>query len=296
MDTILLQIDFSNILHSAETWIMGNGVNLALTLVALFISLKIYSMLINRLVKSYLAKSKMNSPENEHSGIEKRMDTLKGILKQIGLTAIWITFILSILDQLGINLAPLLASAGIVGLAIGFGSQELVKDIISGFFNLWENVLRIGDYVVINGTGGSVENISLRTTTLRDANGSVHVFQNGRIDTLSNQTKDWSAMLIDIGVAYDSDLKKVTETMENISQELAKDPVYGSKMLDRGNVLGLNNFGDSSLDIRISLKTKPGEQWGIGRIYRERLKEAFDKEGIEMPFPQRAIHYIQKPV
>ena len=199
--------------------------------------------------------------------------------------------VMLILRNLGIDIGPLLAGAGIAGLAIGFGAQELVRDFVSGFFILLENRVREGDVAIVNGTGGLVEEVGLRTLVLRDASGTVHIFQNGKIDTLSNMTKEWSAMVFDIGVAYKEDTDRVGEIMKTVAEEMSADSKYSSDILEPLEVMGVENFGDSAVVVRARLKTKPRQQWMIGREYRRRLKKAFDYHRIEIPFPHVSLYW-----
>jgi small conductance mechanosensitive channel len=195
------------------------------------------------------------------------------------------------LKKINIEIGPVLAGAGIVGLAVGFGAQELVRDFITGFFILLENQIRTGDVAIINGTGGVVEKIELRTITLRDLSGVVHIFQNGKINAVSNMTKGWSAMVFDIGVAYKEDLNKVMKIMKEVADEMQKDPEFSSRILEPMEIFGLDEFGDSALVVKGRIKTRPIEQWSVGREYRKRLKEAFDENHIEIPFPHRTIYW-----
>ncbi|NQU87571.1 MAG: mechanosensitive ion channel family protein, partial [Mariniphaga sp.] len=204
---------------------------------------------------------------------------------------IWVVFLMTVLRKFGVDIAPILASAGILGLAIGFGAQELVRDFISGFFILLENQISEGDVAVINGTGGLVEDIELRTTTLRDFSGVVHIFQNGKINSLSNMTKEWSAMVFDIGVAYKENTDQVIEIMKQVGADLQKDEEFGKKIIEPIEVMGLDQFGDSAIVIKARIKTKPIHQWTIGREYRKRLKYAFDENNIEIPFPHTTIYW-----
>jgi len=222
---------------------------------------------------------------------EKRIKTLMGILLGIGKILIWSTAIMVLLNKLNIDIKPILAGAGIVGLAVGFGAQELVRDFISGFFILLENQIRTGDVAIINGTGGSVEKIELRTTTLRDFSGVVHIFQNGKINTISNMTKEWSAVVLDMGVAYKEDPEKVIQIMTDVGLKMQDDAIFGPKIIEPIEVVGVNNFADSAVVIRARIKTRPIEQWNVGREYRKRLKKAFDKYGIEIPFPHTTIYW-----
>ena len=195
------------------------------------------------------------------------------------------------MGQIGVNVTPVLAGAGIVGLAIGFGAQNLVKDLVSGFFLILENQVRVGDVAIINGTGGLVEAISFRTIVLRDEAAVVHVFPNGSINTLSNMTKDWSAYVISVNVAYKEDPDRVADVMRRVAEEMYAEPKYRSAMLEPIEIFGVDGFTESAVTIKARLKTQPLQQFAIGREYRRRLKKAFDTAGIEMPASQRVARW-----
>jgi small conductance mechanosensitive channel len=189
-----------------------------------------------------------------------------------------------------LDITPIIASAGIAGLAVGFGAQNLVKDVINGFFMILENQVRVGDVAVVNGTGGLVEAISFRTITLRDLSGTVHIFPNGTVTTLANMTKDWSFYVMDIGVAYKEDTDRVSAVMKEVGKELQEDPEIGPNILEPIEIMGVDNFGESEVVIKARLKTLPIQQWMVGREYRRRLKKAFDEQHIEIPFPHRTLY------
>ncbi len=219
----------------------------------------------------------------------KRVDTITGILHGVLNIFLWSIFILILLSKFNINIAPILASAGILGLAVGFGAQELVRDFISGFFILLEDQLRTGDMAIINDTTGVVEKIELRTVTLRDPSGVVHIFQNGKINSLSNMTKEWSAIVLEIGVAYKEDVDKVMSIMKDVGREM-REGRLGKLMLADVEVWGLDAFADSAVVIKLVIKTRPMQQWRIKREYQRLLKIRFDAEGIEIPFPHVTIY------
>ena len=228
--------------------------------------------------------------DKERIANEKRVKTLTGMLRTICLTLVWVVGIVMSLDQIGLDITPILAGAGIVGLAVGFGAQKLVRDIINGFFMILENQIRVGDVAVVNGTGGLVEAISFRTITLRDLSGTVHIFPNGTVTTLANMTKEWSAYVMEIGVAYKEDTDRVVEIMRAVGEDLQQDPQVGRKMLEPIEIMGVDAFGESEVVIKGRIKTLPIEQWSVGREYRRRLKKAFDREHIEIPFPHRTLY------
>ena len=221
----------------------------------------------------------------------KRAETLVRLLRQGVRIALSIVVLLIILREVGVDIGPILASAGIVGLAVGFGAQNLVRDVISGFFLIMENQVRVGDVAVVNGKGGLVEDINFRTIVLRDLSGVVHVFPNGAIDTLANMTREWSAYVFDIGVAYKEDVDKVMEIMKDEGSKLREDEVFGALMIEDIEIFGVDQFADSAIVIKGRLRTKPIKQWDVGREYRRRLKIRFDQEGIEIPFPHRSIYF-----
>ncbi len=220
----------------------------------------------------------------------KRVMTLTGLLRTMALALIWAVVAVMSLAQIGLDITPILAGAGILGLAVGFGAQNLVRDLISGFFMVLENQVRVGDVAIINGTGGLVEAITFRTIVLRDLAGVVHVFPNGTITTLSNMTKEWSAYVIDVGVAYKEDTDRVVEIMRQVAEGMRQDPVFVEKILEPIEIFGVDDFGDSEVTIKARIKTKPIEQWNVGREYRRRLKKAFDAQGVEIPFPHRSLY------
>lgn len=220
----------------------------------------------------------------------KRVVTLAGMVRTLTLVGLWTVVVVISLEQLGLDITPILAGAGIVGLAVGFGAQNLVRDVISGFFVVLENQVRVGDVAVVNGTGGLVEAISFRTIVLRDLAGVVHVFPHGTVTTLANMTKEWSGYVLDVGVAYKEDTDRVAAVMRRVAEELRQDPALGPAMLEPIEIFGVDDFGESEVTIKARLKTQPLRQWEVGREYRRRLKKAFDAEGIEIPFPHRSIY------
>jgi small-conductance mechanosensitive channel len=198
---------------------------------------------------------------------------------------------LMVLRELNVDVMPVLTGAGIIGLAVGFGAQTLVKDFISGFFLILENHIRVGDVARINGTGGLVEAINLRTTVLRDLEGIVHVFPNGSIETLSNLTKDFAFYVVDVGVAYKEDTDAVVEVLREVGAELTADPILAESVLAPLEVLGVDAFEDSQVTIKIRIKTLPLKQWEVGRELRRRIKKAFDARAIEIPFPHLSVYF-----
>jgi small-conductance mechanosensitive channel len=220
----------------------------------------------------------------------KRVATLTGLLNTALLMAIWSVAGVIVLGQLGLDITPVLAGAGIVGLAVGFGAQNLVRDVISGFFVVLENQVRVGDVAIVNGTGGLVEAITFRTIVFRDLAGVVHVVPHGAVTSLANMTKGWSAYVLDVGVAYKEDTDQVVELMRVVDADLRADPSYAARILEPIEIFGVDDFAESQVTIKARLKTRPLEQWNVGREYRRRLKKAFDAARIEIPFPHRSLY------
>lgn len=271
-------------------WLVTQLPGLVIILIIFLIIFKVVNAVSKKLKKRLIERTTI-SPDVDNEEATKRINTVSDIIHKLVLIVLWLILIMLVLQKIGIDYGPILASVGILGLAIGFGAQELVRDYISGFFILAENQIRTGDVAIINGTGGLVESIELRTVTLRDFAGTVHVFQNGKIGTLSNMTKDWSAIVFDIGVAYKEDTQKVMDVIKRVGDELKDDPDFANDIIEPIEVFGLNEFADSAIVIKARIKTKPIKQWSIGREYRKRLKVAFDLENIEIPFPHRTIYW-----
>ncbi|WP_404366118.1 mechanosensitive ion channel family protein [Marinobacter sp.] len=276
---------------SAISWnaVIGTGLRVLLVLIAAWVAMHLIKRGLNRLQKRLEAHTRIEGePASETA---KRVDTLVRLLRQGTYLFLWVTVALVVLRQIGVDIAPVLAGAGVIGLAIGFGAQNLVRDLISGFFFILENQVRVGDVAVVNGTGGLVEAINFRTIVLRDLSGTVHVFPNGTVTTLSNMTREWSAYVFDLGVAYKEDTDRVVEIINQVGREMKGDPAFGRFMLDeQPELFGVDKFGDSSVIIKGRLKTVPIKQWEIGREFLRRIKKAFDAQGIEIPFPHRTLY------
>lgn len=219
----------------------------------------------------------------------QRRKTLATVLTTAGLITIVAITLMMVMDEVGLPLGPLLATAGVASLAIGFGAQTLVKDVISGIFILVENQYAIGDVIEAGGVNGVVEQVNVRTTILRDLHGVVHVIPNGEIRVLSNKTKGWSRAVLEIGVSYREDPDRVIAVLQEVGREVFEDPVFGALLLEEPSVPGVEAFGDSAVAIRMMTKTVPLKQWDVARELRRRIKLRFDAEGIEIPFPQRTV-------
>jgi small conductance mechanosensitive channel len=227
----------------------------------------------------------------------KRIKTLSGVIWAIGSGLLWFIVILIALSQIGVNIGPILAGAGVVGLAVGFGAQHLVRDLVSGFFLLLENQIRVGDMAFINGTGGMIEAVTFRTVILRDQAGVVHVFPNGTINTLANATMDWSAYVIDVSVSDNEDTDRVVDIMRRVADDMRNESAYTRAMIEPIEIFGVDNSTEVAVTIKARFKTQPAQQYTIGREYRRRLKKAFDSEGVELAnAPRRAATRSAAPV
>ena len=256
---------------------------IAVIVVAAYGMIKILRMAVNRL-ETLLVRA--TAPRETAPGAAAmRIRTLMNVLWTIITGFLWFIVVLIVLGHLGVNIGPILAGAGVIGLAVGFGAQNLVRDLVSGFFLLLENQIRVGDVAIINGTNGMVEAVTFRTVVLRDQAGAVHVFPNGSINSLANTTMDWSAYVIDVSVPYREDPDRVIDVMRRVAEEMRAEPPYGQVMLEPIEIFGVDNFTDSAIIIKARFKTRPLQQQVIGREYRRRLKKALDAEGINRPSP-----------
>jgi small conductance mechanosensitive channel len=216
----------------------------------------------------------------------KRAQTIGRTLSRVLSSIIWVAALLMVLRVLDVDITPVLTGAGILGLAVGFGAQTLVKDVISGFFLILEDQVRVGDVAIVNGTGGSVEQINMRTIVLRDMEGTVHVIPNGEIRTLANRSKDFSYYVLDLGIDYADDVDTAVDVVRETAAELQADPAFAPRILEPLEVLGVDNFAASSVSLRFRIKTLPLSQWDVGRELRRRVKKAFDRRGLRMPVQQ----------
>ncbi len=271
-------------------WFFSNGLKILLIIIGVFILNKILRSLIEKLVKKLIVPSRYHSKEAE----EKREDTLIEIFNSAIKIVIIIIAGIMILQSLDIPVGPILATAGVAGLALGFGGQYLIRDIITGLFIIMENQYRVGDIICSGDDCGVVEDISLRMTTLRDLDGNVHHIPHGEIKTITNLSKSYSRVNLNVGVSYDSDLEKVIKVVNKVGLDLSKNPDWRDSIIKAPQFLRVNNFGDSSIDIKILGDTQPGKQWAVTGELRLRIKIAFDKEGIEIPFPQRVIYHKER--
>lgn len=220
----------------------------------------------------------------------KRLNTLEQVFRYIIAVIVTLVTAMLVLSEVGISIAPILAAAGVLGIAVGFGAQSLVKDYFTGLFLLLENQVRQGDVVEVAGKGGLVEEMTLRYIRLRDYEGSVHYIPNGSIDTVTNRSRGFAYAVIDVGVAYREDVDAVYALMRKVAAELRADPGLAAKIADDIEIAGVDQWAESSLVIRCRFKVMPLEQWGVRREFLYRLKKAFDAAGIEIPYPHLTVY------
>lgn len=265
-------------------WLSTSGLRILIIAIAMMILLAIIKRAMDRFRRLY--EGALPSPAQV-----KRVDTLTHVVRDVARAIILAVGGMMILSEVGVDLKPLLAAAGLGGLAIGFGGQSLVKDVISGFFILLENSVRVGDVVEVAGVGGLVEEVKLRTITLRDLSGNVHVVPNGVIDKVKNMTKIYSYYLFDVGIAYREDVDEVMAVLQEIAAGLRADPAFSEDILEPLEMLGVDQFADSAVIIKCRIKTQPIKQWRVGREMNRRIKKTFDIKGIEIPFPHQTIYW-----
>ena len=295
MTELLLQqkeihVELTDILSKLIDWALTSGIKVIFIVVAAYLLKIIAKRFIQRVVKAAVHSEKLISESAEL----KRMNTLVHIFSYTFNTILLMIAAMMVIKEFGVDVAPILATAGIAGVAIGFGAQYLVKDIITGIFIIFENQYRLGDVISVGDTSGLVENISLRVTTLRDMDGTVHYIPHGEIKILSNLSKHYAKVNLNVGIAYNSDIDHVIEVVNGIGKQMAIDPAWEASIIEAPEFLRVNSLDDSSISIKIVGKTKTMEQWAVTGELRKRIKETFEKEGIEIPFPQRVLHFDPK--
>jgi len=262
-------------------------VNLVVILIAAWLSLA----LSNRLLSAFHARLKSRTESVEE---QRRIETLERVFRYMASVVVWVVAIMLMLSELGISIAPILATAGVAGLAVGFGAQSLVKDYFTGFVMLIENQIRVGDLVEVAGKTGTVEELTLRYVRLRDYGGSVHFVPNGIISYVTNQSRDFAYAVVDVGVGYGEDLERVFSIMRSVADALRNEAPTQAKILDELDIAGVDQWADSAVMIRARLKVVALEQALVRRVFLARLKQAFDAQGIEIPFPHRRVIQVSE--
>lgn len=267
----------------ALQWVLTNGLGLVLIVALTVVAFKAVGILSGRLLGLLL-----RGREDVES--KKRAETLASVIRWLLRTVIVVVAAVMILAQLGVKVAPVLAAAGVVGLAVGIGAQSLVQDLIAGFFILLEDQVRVGDVVQLDSRAGMVERITLRMIILRDFAGNVHYVRNGKIDVVTNMTKEFSRAAFEVGVAYREDVDEVIRVIQAVGAEMQQDPAFKNDILAPVEVMGLDRFADSALIIKGRFQTAPAQQWRVLREFNRRIKKKFDELGIEIPFPHLTLY------
>jgi len=268
-------------------WLLGRAAHIALLLVLCGAVQSTLRTVVPRIIKTAVLKSAATGDAEE---LAKRYHTLSGVTVKTGEAIIWIVFAFSTLSLIGIPIAPLLAGVSVAGIAIGFGAQTIVKDILAGLFILLENQYAKGDVVKIAGIGGHVEDVNLRRTVLRDLDGAVHTIPNGEVRVASNLTRDWSRVNFNVHFAYGEDVDRVFALINRVGEEIAADPVFGPAILEAPKALRVDALGDTGIAVKVIGVTKPMKQWEVAGELRKRLQKAFEGEGIELPGPHRGAN------
>lgn len=261
-----------------------SGLRIVLIVVAAVVSISLLQRLV-RGVRIRIAEHMGGGPD-----VMRRAETLGRAIRYLIAVAISAVAVMLVLAEVGVSLAPVLGAAGVVGLAIGFGAQSLVKDYFTGFFILFEDQIRTGDVVKVADIGGLVEDVTLRHVRLRDYDGNVHFVPNSLITTVTNMSRHFAQAVIDVGVAYREDVDRVISVMRDVGARMRADAVFGPKIIDELEVAGVEKLADSAVVIRCRFKVRPLEQWNVRREYQRRIKAAFDAEGIEIPYPHLTLY------
>jgi len=277
--------------HTVVNWMTGHGIRI---LIIVGVGVALWFVLdksLSPIVRRVVARSRYKESREE---IEKRTKTLLSVIKGVGRVFIVIVGVVMILSEIGIAIGPILAGLGIAGVAVGFGAQYLIRDLIAGIFIILENQYRVGDVIRIADIdiGGQVEEITLRKTVLRDLDGIVHHIPNGEIKVASNLTRSFARVNLNISVAYDTDLDHAISVINRVGKELAEDEKWGKVINSPPQVLRVNNLGEHGIDIKVVGDVKPMEHWAVMGELRLRLKKAFDAEGIEIAWPRTKVYFV----
>jgi len=270
---------------STREWI-GFGQS-ALRVVLIAIAAWVTIAIGNRAIRTMRMRLQERAPSADRA---KRLETLGRVFRYVLTVVVSVVAGMVILNELGISVAPILATAGVAGIAVGFGAQSLIKDYFNGFFILVDDQLRQGDVVEVAGIGGLVEDVTLRFVRLRDYDGNVHFVPNGQITTVTNRTRNFAFAVIDVGIAYRESVEEAIDVMREVGRALREDETIGTRILEDLEIAGVDQWADSAVVIRCRFKVKPIEQWGVRRAFLQRLKAAFDARGIEIPYPHLTVY------
>jgi small conductance mechanosensitive channel len=269
----------------ASGW--GGPLVVAVRIMVILIVALVLMRVLRRLIRVFRERITRDMADPEQL---KRAQTLSRVFRHLAAVVVTVIAGTQILHELGVSLAPILGAAGVVGLAVGFGAQSLVKDYFTGFFILLENQLRQGDVAEVGGKSGLVEEVTLRHVRLRDYSGNVHYVPNNLITTVTNMGQGHARAVVDVGVAYREDVDQALAVMHDVGKQLREDPVFGPKILDDVEMVGVDSWADSAVILRCRFMVRPLEQWNVRREYLRRLKNRFDAEGIEIPYPHLTVY------
>lgn len=281
MSLIILTIS-----QTLTTWFITHGIAIAAILVLSILVRRFGDVILDRSIRRAIPRSHFHSAYAE----KQREDTLIRVASGTLHVLVWIVAGLMVLSEAGFNIGPLLAAAGVAGIAVGFGGQYLIRDVVAGLFIVLENQYRVGDVVCLDGTCGLVEDISIRRATLRDLDGTVHTIPHGVVTKVSNLSKEFARVNLNIGVSYNSDIETVIRAINETGAVLAEDPQWKEDIVKPIQFERVDDFADSAIIVKMLGDTKPLRQWAVAGEFRKRIKLAFDRAGIEIPFPQRTIH------
>jgi moderate conductance mechanosensitive channel len=281
-----LRLEWEDLVELTLPRLIGLGGRILVILVLAWIAFRVLGVLLRRIERSV-----GESPTGTITMHEQRVKTLVSLVRSVGIVVILVITLFMVLNAIGLDIGPLLAGAGVIGLAISFGAQSLVKDIISGLFILFENQFGVGDVIRVKDLSGRVEKMTLRIVVMRDVHGVVHIVPNGEITSVSNLTRAFSRAVMEIGVAYRENVDRVMEVMRDVGREMWEDTEWRPLLTEEIAVPGIESFGDSAVNIRVMATTVPLKQWDVARELRRRIKNRFDAEGIEIPFPHRTLYW-----
>ncbi len=270
------------------SWLKDHGLRILVILLASFVSyrlLGIFTRFVSRQIQSV--------DDVEDSVLDKRTATIFRAIKSTGLVVIVVTALLMILTELGVEITPVLASVGVVGLALGLGAQTLVQDMISGLFILLENQYGLGETVTINGLTGTVERMTLRATIIRDLYGAIHIIPNGGIRIVCNKSRDWSRAIVDVGITYDEDVDLSLQALRDIGELSANEELIAAMLLELPTVTGIEGLDDWAVRLRLMVKTLPGQQWEVQRYWRRQIRIQFEEKGLDLAFPRQDVMVLQ---
>jgi small conductance mechanosensitive channel len=270
-------------------WIVSSGLQILLILVLAFVAVRML-----RVGTVYIANRIKRMDDVDGSELDKRTETIFNVVQNAGLAIIVVTAVLMVLGELTIDITPMLASVGIVGLALGLGAQTLVKDIIGGIFILIEGQYQVGDVVELNGKTGTVEELTLRVTSVRDFQGDLHIIPNGDIRLVTNKGRDWSRAIVDVSIVFEEDIERAVATLDEIGRRASEDSEVGRVFLEQPTVTGVEGLEDGQIRLRLIVRTVANEQWDVQRYLRRQIQEVFVKGGIKLALPRREIWMVDR--